>query len=266
MIDAHRLYRGNVMHERLSPKRHAFKYPFTFFHFDISELKALSKTYLFFGYNQNRLLEIRDNDYLKGYSASIKEQLKEFMADAVEDERIILVSSPRYLGKAFNPVNFFLKINKKNAIQEALVEVNNTFGDRHLYFLKDLIEDSKGYFKANTNKAFHVSPYNPIEGNYEFKFKLNEDSVFLGIDLYENNQCKMKTYMSGKSHKLNSQNLIKHCLLHPFDTALNAMPRILFQAGILYFKKHLPVFDRPKPKSASTVIDDSIEKDPNSKI
>jgi len=266
MIDAHRLYRGNVMHERLSPKGHCFKYPFTFFHFDISQLKALSNTHLFFGYNQNRLLEIRDNDYLKGNDLAIKEQLEEFMVNESSDERIILVSSPRYLGMAFNPVNFFLKIGSDGLIKEALVEVNNTFGDRHLYLLENLTRDSKGYLNAISSKAFHVSPYNPIEGHYKFKFKLTPDTIFLGIDLYENEQCKMKTYMSGHSHALNSPNLIKHCLLHPLDTALNAMPRILFQAGILHFKKHLPIFERPKPNSASTIINDSLEQDPNSKI
>ena len=52
----------------------------------------------------------------------------------------------------------------------------------------------------------------------------------------------------------------------PFDTALNAMPRILFQASVLYLRKKLKIFARPNPFSENTVVDDTEHKDSNSKI
>ena len=88
----------------------------------------------------------------------------------------------------------------------------------------------------------------------------------MNIDLYENDQCKMKTYMQGQAHELNSNKLIRYCLMHPLDTALNAMPRILRQASALYLKKRLKIFARPKPISKDTLIDDTTRKDSNSKI
>jgi hypothetical protein len=54
--------------------------------------------------------------------------------------------------------------------------------------------------------------------------------------------------------------------MHPLDTALNAMPRILFQASVLYLRKKLKVFQRPRPFSENTLIDDTVHKDPNSKL
>ena len=266
MIDSHKLYRGRISHERLFPVQNKFSYAYTFFHFNPSELKSLSEKHTFFGYNKRCLLEIRDLDYLRGKFSPIKEQLLEFLEPERENERTLIFTSPRYLGMAFNPVNFYFRINNETEILQALVEVNNTFGDRHLYPLYNLEKDSKGSYKASVEKAFHVSPFNPIAGEYHFTFRLNERSVFLGIDLYENDQCKMKTYMQGQAHTLSSSKIMRYCLMHPLDTALNAMPRILIQAIALYLKKKLKIFERPEPTSEDTLIDDTVQKDPNSKI
>lgn len=266
MIDSHKLYRGSIFHERIFPAYHKFSYPFTFFHFNPNDLESLSRKHSFFGYNQKCLLEIRDIDYLRGRGSSIQEALLEFLSPEKENEQTLVFTSPRYLGMAFNPVNFYFRINKDTELLQALVEVNNTFGDRHLYPLCDLQKSLDGSYKASAKKAFHVSPFNPIAGEYHFTFKLNEQSVYLGIDLYENNQCKMKTYMQGQAHALDARQLIRYCLMHPLDTALNAMPRILFQASVLYMRKKLKLFERPRPFSKNTLIDDTEHKDSNSKF
>ena len=266
MMDSHKLYRGTVFHERIFPAYHKFSYPFTFFHFNPSQLESLSEKHSFFGYNQKCLLEIRDIDHLRGHPKAIQEQLTEFLGPESEHEQTLIFTSPRYLGMAFNPVNFYFRINQEAELVRALVEVNNTFGDRHLYPLNNLKKSSDGSYKASAEKAFHVSPFNPIAGEYHFTFKLSEQSVYLGIDLYENEQCKMKTYMQGQAHALDLKQLIRYCLTHPFDTALNAMPRILFQASVLYLRKKLKIFARPNPFSENTLIDDTEHKDSNSKI
>lgn len=266
MIDAHKLYRGTVFHERLFPTYHKFSYPFTFFHFNLNKLKSLSEEHAFFGYNKKCLLEIRDFDYLRGKFTPIQKQLLEFLSPEKEHEDTLIFTSPRYLGMAFNPVNFYFRINEATELLQALVEVNNTFGDRHLYPLSNLQKSSDGSYTAKAEKAFHVSPFNPIAGEYYFTFKLNKQSVFLGIDLYENEQLKMKTYMQGKAHVLNAKQLIRYCVMHPLDTALNAMPRILFQASVLYLRKKMKLFGRPRPLSENTLIDDTVHKDPNSKL
>lgn len=264
--DSHRLYRGSIFHERFSPRNHVFSYPATFFHFNIGMLKSLSERSLFFGYNQKRLLEIRDTDYLRGRDLPIKTQLEEFLSREQAGEHTLLVTSPRYLGMAFNPVNFYFRLSSNHTLIEALVEVNNTFGDRHIYPLKDLIQTADHTYSATAKKAFHVSPFNPIAGEYHFRFVLKPHSIFLGIDLYENEQCIMKTYLNGQSYELSPQKLIQYCLLHPLDTALNAMPRILYQAGALYFKKKLGIYPRPEPESKNTVINDSKQTDVNARL
>ena len=260
MIFEHKIYRGSVFHERRSPKPHLFTYPSTFFRFNLSQLDSLNTNCTFFGYNKPNIIGLRDKDYLRGKNLSIYVQALEFFSPLASEDQILLFTSPRYLGFAFNPVNFYLRINQKLEIKEALVEVNNTFGDRHVYPLKHLTKNADGFYKASCNKDFHVSPFNPMEGYYEFKFQIDTESIFLGVDLYEKNQCKMKTYLKGKANSLNENKIIRYCFFHPFDTALNSMPRILIQAILILFKRNLPIYKRPEPISEKTIINNTKKK------
>ena len=54
---SHTLYRGSVFHQRLSPKKHTFSYPATFFHFNIKRLEVFP--------NKVSFLAIIKNDYSK---------------------------------------------------------------------------------------------------------------------------------------------------------------------------------------------------------
>jgi len=76
----------------------------------------------------------------------------------------------------------------------------------------------------------------------------------------------LKTWMRGTGAAVTAANITRYALLHPFDTALNSMPRILWQAALLYFKKKLPLYLRPLPDSPQTVIDRDQPSEPHSVV
>lgn len=253
MIRHSHIYRGKVTHERMGPVEHAFTYPMTFFGFDLSELSMIHTTSSLFGYNRSRPLQIRDRDFLRGHERSIEDQLEEFLPPAQENEQTFLISSPRYFGYAFNPVNFYLRL-RKGVLTAALAEVNNTFGDRHIYPLPNLTQKSPHFWTARCPKDFHVSPFNNMAGEYHFGFRIEDEEIFLGVDLYRDGACVMKTWIQGKGTELSNASVLKYALLHPFDTALNSMPRIVWQAARLYYQKKMDVYKRPSPESKHTLI------------
>lgn len=261
MIQHSKIYRGEVTHERIGPTKHAFSYPMTFFGFDLSELKLIEKSATLFGYNQSRPLRINDSDFLRGRGRPISEQLDEFLPPEEAGQRTFLISSPRYFGYAFNPVNFYLRMTGEKLIC-AVAEVNNTFGDRHIYPLKELRTEGPSKWSACCPKDFHVSPFNDLSGEYRFTFRIEEDEIFLGVDLWKEDKCVMKTWIQGKGIPLNNRRITRHALLRPFDTAVNSMPRILWQAAVLYYRKKMQIYQRPSPVSDHTVIDrDQPERD-----
>lgn len=248
------IYRGEVVHERLGPRTHAFRYPMTFFSFDLAELPALSRQASIFGHNEARPLRLNDHDYLHGQRQPILKQLDTLLPPEQSGQHTRLISSPRFFGYAFNPVNFHLRMEEDRLLC-AVAEVNNTFGDRHVYPLNDLKCAAKHTWTAQCPKDFHVSPFNDRAGEYRFTFRVEADELFLGVDLYKEGDCVMKTWIQGSARPLTNATIVKYALLHPFDTALNSMPRIVWQAAVLYYKKRMEVYRRPSPESPNTLVD-----------
>lgn len=249
-----KICRGEVTHQRLVPRPHAFTYPSTFFTFDLAELDQIAGQTSIFGHNEWNVLSLNDWDYLYGTNRAIIEQLDLILSPQQTGERTLLVTSPRYFGYAFNPVNFHLRVAGSQLLG-AVAEVNNTFGDRHIYPLKTLNQVAPDTWTAQCPKAFHVSPFNDMSGTYHFTFQLNRDTLFMGVDLHREGQCVLKTWIRGTAKPISTAAIVRYAVLHLFDTAFNSMPRILWQAAQLYYPKHLKIYPRPSPQSTATLID-----------
>ena len=117
----------------------------SFFGFDLAELELVNAQASIFGYNEARPLRLNDIDYLYGRPEPILEQLNRLLPLEQPGQRTLLMSSPKYFGYAFNPVNFHLRMEGERLLC-AVAEVNNTFGDRHVYPLIELkqINDQRG--------------------------------------------------------------------------------------------------------------------------
>jgi DUF1365 family protein len=249
------IYRGQVVHQRMGPVEHTFTYPVTFFAFHPSELRSIATHCSLFSYNQPGILRLNDADYLYGQRVPIGAQIAELLGAESAGEYTRVVTSPRYLNYAFNPVNFHLRMQGQE-LRSVVAEVNNTFGDRHVYVLKDLQRGDSAYsWRTQCLKDFHVSPFNDMSGEYHFSFRIKGNEVYLGVDLYRGGECVLKTWIEGRGVPIHSMNIVRHALLHPFDTALNSMPRIIWQAAQLYYKKKLRIYQRPSPNSSQTLID-----------
>ncbi|WPJ94539.1 DUF1365 domain-containing protein [Coraliomargarita algicola] len=253
------LFRGTVTHQRLGPTPHAFSYPATFFCFNLAELPTLSQQATLLGHNQFRPLTIRDRDYLNGNSQSIEQQLDAYIP-CQHATHTLLISSPRYFGYAFNPVNFHLRMQDQQLLA-VVAEVNNTFGDRHIYPLTKLNQKSRYSWTATCPKDFHVSPFNNQHGEYHFTFRIERESISIGVDLYRNDEYIIKTSIQGKAKTLNNATIWRYALVRPFDTALNTMPRILWQAAQIYYRKKLQIYPRPTPNSPHTLINKDQKKE-----
>lgn len=250
---------GHVTHARMTPKKHSFAYPVFLFAIDLDELCFIDETFSLFGYNRTKLFSIFDADYflpLGDQVKTIKQKLMHFLHHSGCNEtieRVMLVTAPRYFGYVFNPVSFYHCYNSQNELRYAVAEVNNTFGERHLYILMDHLEVQKG-FAAHFRlpKDFHVSPFYDIKGDYDFHFGALGDEFDIRINVLENGKQIFFSQLSGKALEFSRQNIVRTVLRWPFSAALT-FSRILWQAGVLHFIKRLPVFTKPVPRSAMTI-------------
>lgn len=246
-----------LTHKRLQPIQHAFVYNIYLFAFDLDELEYADKNVFGFSYNKINLISISDKDYLTKEPGSIKEKLLLFLKNqnfSEKIERVVLITAARYLNYAFNPVNFYYCMGENDSFKCIIAEVNNTFNERHIYLLKNNKVRLNAYFgHFAKEKEFYVSPFNQVEGEYEFFFSDINKKLSVKINYFKNGKLAFFADMQEKkAFNLNSKSLLKTVLLYPISPLLT-MARIYKQAFVLYFCRKLAIFKKPNPQSAMTI-------------
>lgn len=252
-----RLYQGRITHERFSPVSHRLEYRLYTYALDLGELDQLDRQLPLFGYNRLRPAALYDADYLDTAVGSIRQKLLARLPEKIAGHcrRIILVTSLRYMGHVFNPVSFYYCFDAKEQLLATVAEVNNTFGEKHIYVLNGgAYSEAKRTYPVHfeAEKAFHVSPFNNMEGRYRFSFADIRDTLDIRIDLHRNGKHVLKAHLTGSAQMLNRQNHLKTLLLHPAIPHLT-LPRIYWQAAKLKFAKKLTYHPKPIPQSPMTI-------------
>jgi cyclopropane-fatty-acyl-phospholipid synthase len=250
------IYQGEVSHARLSPVKHSFRYPVYFYAFDIDELPELARQNPLFGYNQLRPVAIHDKDYLQANSLPLQQKLGQTLAEMGINEpleKVVLVTSARYFNYVFNPVSFFYCYNSAQQLRCVLAQVNNTFGEMHLYLLDTATaENREGQLRFRIAKQFHVSPFFSREGNYEFFLTEPHRQLDNKIHYHRDEQLALIARLHGQAEPLTGRNLLRTLIKHPLTASLT-MPRILWQAAKLYRQRRLPVNTKPVPNHDMTI-------------
>lgn len=253
---------GHVWHNRLAPARHAFRYPAYVYAFDLDELPALDRASRVFGHNRRALVALRDADYLGTGPGALRARLRAALAARpapggplrVEDAaRIVLVTSARCGGYVFNPVSFFYCFDAAGALLGIVAEVNNTFGDRHVYVL-DRPLSPPGAWPARFEhpKEFHVSPFNDRRGDYLFAFADIRRELDIRVELRRDGAVMFKAGLRGALTPWSDRAVLGTLARYPL-TALLTVPRITWQAARLFYQRRLPVYRRPAPAHPLTL-------------
>lgn len=132
--------------------------------------------------------------------------------------RIILMAQPRVLGHVFNPVSFWLCYDAAGALRVVIAEVSNTYGDRHSYLAH---HDNHGPITREdtlaARKIFYVSPFQPVEGGYAFRFDIRDDRIGIWID-YTTPGGGLFTNLTGRRVPLTNTGILRACLRRPFGS------------------------------------------------
>ncbi len=220
---------GTVFHSRKVIADNTFKYSVFNVCFDVDKIDQLDS---FFKTKFKGLLQVKLDRYLDR-----KNNIQTFLQDKFDykAEKVFLQTMPSFLGYAFNPVSFWycFKSDKLDAI---LCEVNNTFGERHYYW----IHDSKHSVLMNwfqSKKEFHVSPFFQIDGYYQFRFQIDEQKYHTDIQYFNSSgQISLITWIDTKILEPNNFN-IKMLLGKYGLLILMVTIRIHYQAMKLFWKK-----------------------------
>lgn len=234
------LYECRVMHHRLAPKVHHFRYRIFMFAFDLDEIDALAARIPFFSRNRSNVYAFRDRDHLTlpGLErAGTKENVVAWLARhgiAFPDGgRIVLVTLPRVLGYTFNPVSFYWCFDAAGAPLCAIAEVGNTFGEMKPYLLR-VYTGARG-FRLVTPKHFYVSPFSALDLEFDFSLRVPGDRLHVTVDDLDGGERVMLTSLTGRRAPLTAARLAWLTLKYPFIT-LKVIGLIHWNALLLWLK------------------------------
>jgi len=162
--------------------------------------------------------------------------------------RIDILAQPRVLGHVFNPVSFWLCHDAAGVLRAVIAEVSNTFGDRHSYLCHhaDLREITKAE-TLSARKIMHVSPFQPVEGGYTFRFDITAQNIGIWIDYSRGNGGLVAT-LTGARRPLTNAGIVGAVLRRPFGSR-RVLALIHWQALKLWWKG-AGFRSRPAPPSS----------------
>lgn len=231
-----RLLIGHVMHRRLRPAINAFVYPVFFIQLPLADLAAARRP--IFSIDRPNLLSFHQQDHGPRDGSPLLPWIQGLLRERglPADSEIVLQCFPRVLGYVFNPVSFWFCRDRAGQLVAILAEVSNTFGGRHSYLLHNRdgspLRDGQ---ELAADKAFHVSPFNGIEGEYRFRFHLQRSCPVMRIDYGDAEGELLLTSIAGKLRIWSTATLLGAFLRMPFLTA-GVIFRIHWQALKLWLK------------------------------
>lgn len=235
---------GQVRHTRVRPARNAFVYPTYFLMLPLRTLHRTGSGAL--AHNRRAALSFFDRDHGDGGDNALAWLDALLRAEGVTDAtgEAWLHCYPRVLGYTFKPVSFWYCHRDDGSLRAIVVEVNNTFGERHCY----LLDQPRFGAELRADKAFHVSPFCTVEGGYRFRFMLDAQRTrtVARIDYHDQTGLLLQTSVGGALEPLTAAATRRALWRHPAMT-FGVIGRIHWQALKLWCKRVRFIRKPPPP-------------------
>jgi DUF1365 family protein len=208
------LYCGLVSHARLRPRPHRLAYRIFMLLIDLDEAPALRLRTL--GLGRLNLFGFDEARHGDGSGRPLKRQVEEILAAAGigGGGPVRVLTMPRILGRAFNPLTVFFCHRADGVLSAILYEVNNTFGERHTYVLPA----GETGAEHRIEKDFYVSPFMDMDMSYAFHIRGPADAVKVVIDTHDADGLVLAASFVGRRSELTDGALVRAWLSHPWMT------------------------------------------------
>jgi uncharacterized protein len=227
------LVRGRVRHARFHPIRHAFAYRAHQWLVDADDAVVAPP-------GLGALASIEARDHLGPAGGSIGDNVRRFLTEqevAWTAHRIVMLANARSLGYVFDPLTVYWCYAVDGDLEGVVAEVHNTYGERHAYVV-ELDREGRGH----AAKAFYVSPFFGVFGEYELKFVLRGDKVGAFVTLRQGGRVVFTGSFVGRPEPVTAVGVVRAAVTQPMmPLRVAALIRL---HGIVLWARGLPVVRR----------------------
>jgi DUF1365 family protein len=228
------LYACRITHVRGAPVRRTFRYSSYLWLVDLADLPRVP-------WWLRPLATFPAADHLGDPAAGIRANVAAYLARHGIDlggGQVLMLGHARVLGHVFNPLTVYWCHRADGSLAAVLVEVHNTYRQRHAYLLRP---DACG--RAEADKDFYVSPFLPPGGRYRMRLPEPGRELGVSVTLDAGGRSLLAATVTGSRRGYTPWRLICCALRYPWVTA--QVSTLIRWQGIRIVARRLPVFPRP---------------------
>jgi DUF1365 family protein len=244
------LYRGWLRHRRHHPVAHGFRQSLYLVWLDLDRLDEDFRGLWLWSHRRPALMTFRRRDHLGAAGEPLGEAVRAHVQATVghrPEGPIRLLTHLACLGYRFNPVSIYYCYDRQGQVLEAIVaEITNTpWGERFAYAF-DCRDAPGGRLRFRFAKRFHVSPFMPMDIDYDWRFGLPGERLWVqmlnmraGVRLFDATLVLERLPWNGPARR-------EVLLRHPLMSA-EVIAGIYWQAARLWLKR-TPFFEHPRSR------------------
>lgn len=250
---------AKIRHRRFKPKPHEFNASLNYLWFDPDQIESICQQSKLWSFNRWNIFSLHEPDYLPNYAGSLRAKVQQHLAqhaayDLKTDDQVRILALPRSFGYGFNSVIFYF-VWADQHLRFIISEITNTpWGERHAY-THDCLTSSPLFRQSSTSypfsfdKAFHVSPFMPMDIQYHWNFTFDStaetERLFIEMRLLQKQKIMFDASMQVTfAHLNNAAAQTRYALMFPLQ-GVKMLGMIYLQAMKLWLKK-IPFHPHPR--------------------
>lgn len=245
------IYKGWVRHRRVAPTHNVFRYKLFMLYLDLKDLPQLFDPVPFWSARRPALAWFRRSDYLGAPQVPLDTAVRDLVQERTGMRPrgpIRLLTHLRYFGYCMNPVSFYYCFDESGEHLETIVaEITNTpWKERHQYVLS--AHDAGRVRHFEFDKAFHVSPFLPMQLEYRWDFSVPGSRLYVNMQNMAQGARLFDATLALRREPLTAGALVRALAEYPLMT-LKVIGAIHWQALKLWVKR-TPFYDHPPDRPA----------------
>ncbi|MHA7878529.1 MAG: DUF1365 domain-containing protein [Saccharospirillum sp.] len=252
-----RLYRGWVRHRRYSPTAHNLTVPLFMAYLDLDELDRVFAQSRLWSLERFNWASFRRADYFAPQQGDLKQAVIARIceqSDLTEDRitSVRMLTHLRYLGHNFNPVTVYFAFDGNDRLVAIMPEVTNTPWKERFQYVLPAQADTTGYQPSRIHhqyreyrlgKAFHVSPFLPMDMDYRWVFGEPGDTLRIHLENHRDGGRVFDATLVMEAQPLNARSMRAALIRFPWMT-VKVVFGIHWHALRLWLKK-VPFYRHP---------------------
>jgi len=220
---------------------------------DLAEVECVLSMCRLWGRSRWRPARFRREDYLGPPSLPLDEAVRRRVEESLgwrPTGPIRMLTHVRYFGYIFNPVTFYYCFDGSGRVSAIVAEITNTpWGERHTYVLdsqQPRPDPTVRPMRWRFAKDFHVSPFLPLDLQYDWTFTQPADSLLVHMNVRDSHEGVPRVFdatLRLKRREITPARLRNVLFQYPLLTA-QIILKIHLEALRLWIRR-APVFPHP---------------------